>query len=368
MQFNSILIRSLAAGTLLFGLNSCSSSSDPEPSQPYDKGVFVINSGNFNDNNGSLTLINPTTKVTSFDIFQKENNRSLAGGVADYQEVDGKGLILVDNAAAGKDVVEIVNARTFKSIATISLTNLDNPRHVVKAGTNKAYVSCWGLLNSTRPYFNPSYIAVIDLTSNTITKKITVQRNAEHVIANGNDVIVGSGGSGEDSFINIINTQTDVATQVEVGANPQLIGIDANGKLWLYAGGELVKFNLTSKTAESRLKITTTGSAKSPGNFTLSKDKLSILFVYSFYDPADGYKQKGETYSFGVNATSVTVDKPLINKLFTGLGVDPTTGNIYAGFTPSYKQAGYVFRYQSNGALIDSIKAEIAPSGFFFKN
>ncbi|MFD1819839.1 hypothetical protein SAMN04515674_103348 [Pseudarcicella hirudinis] len=366
MQFNSILIRSLAAGILLFGLNSCSSSSDPEPSQPYDKGVFVINSGNFNDNNGSLTLINPTTKVTSFDIFQKENNRSLAGGVRDYQEVDGKGLILVDNAAAGKDVVEIVNARTFKSIATIPSTDIENPRYGVKAGTNKAYVSCWGLLNPDYSY-NPGYIAVIDLTTNKVTKKITVQRNVENVIANGNDVIVGSGGYGGDTFINIINTQTDVATQVEVGKNPGLIGIDANGKLWLYAGGELVKFNLTSKTVESRLKITTTGSAKSPGNFTLSKDKLSILFVYSFYDPADGYKQKGETYSFGVNATSVTADKPLINKLFTGLGVDPATGNIYAGFTPSYKQAGYVFRYQSNGALIDSIKAEIAPSGFFFK-
>ena len=91
------------------------------------------------------------------------------------------------------------------------------------------------------------------------------------------------------------------------------------------------------------------------------------MYVYSFYDAADGYKQKGETYSFSINDAVISTAKPLINKLFTGMSVDPASGNIYAGFTPSYKQAGYVFRYQSNGILIDSLKAEIAPEGFLFK-
>ena len=58
---------------------------------------------------------------------------------------------------------------------------------------------------------------------------------------------------------------------------------------------------------------------------------------------------------------------PFINKVFTGLSTDPSTGNIYAGFTPSLKQAGYVFRYQSNGTLIDSVKVGIGPEGFLFK-
>ena len=49
-------------------------------------------------------------------------------------------------------------------------------------------------------------------------------------------------------------------------------------------------------------------------------------------------------------------------------GIDPKDGTIYAGVTPSYKQAGYVLRYEpSNKRIIDSVKVEIAPSGFYFK-
>ena len=365
MQFNSIIVRSLAAGFLILGLNSCSKTSEPEPSQPYDAGVFVVNRGNFSDNNGSITLINPTTKMTSFDIFQKENNRAISGGISDYAEVDGKGVILVDNSTPGKDLIEIVNARTFKTVATIPSTDLENPRYVVKAGTNKAYATCWDSFNADYS-FKTGYIVVIDLTTNKVTKKIPVQRGAEKLVVIGNDVYVGS--VGDETSISIINTSTDVVSQtVEVGKNPKVIGLDANGKLWIYAGGEFVKFNVLTKAVESRTKITTANTSKSPGSFSFSKDKSSIMYIYSFYDAADGYKQKGETYSFGINDAVISTTKPLISKLFTGLSVDPSTGNIYAGFTPSYKQAGYVFRYQSNGTLIDSLKAEIAPEGFLFK-
>jgi hypothetical protein len=90
--------------------------------------------------------------------------------------------------------------------------------------------------------------------------------------------------------------------------------------------------------------------------------------VYSFYDPADGYKQKGETYSFSINDTSIPANTPYINRLFSGLGVDPRDGTIYAGVTPSYKQAGYVLRFNPTTVrLIDSVRVEIAPSGFYFR-
>ncbi len=365
MQINSTFVRSIFAVSLLLGLNSCSTTTEPEPSQPYDAGVFVLNRGNFSDNNGSITLINPTTKIISYDIFQKENNRAISGGISDYADVDGKGVILVDNATSGKDLIEIVNARTFKSIATIPSTELENPRYVVKAGTNKAYATCWDSFNADYSY-KTGYVVVIDLVTNKITKKIPVQKGAEKLIVVGTDVIVGSVGG--DNTISVINTSTDAVSQtIEIGKNPKLIGLDANGKLWFYAGSEFVKYNVTSKAVEARTKITTSNASKSPGNFTFSKDKLSIMYVYSFYDAADGYKQKGETYSFGINDATITTSKSFINKLFTGLATDPATGNIYAGFTPSYKQAGYVFRYQSNGTLIDSLKAEIAPEGFLFK-
>ena len=367
MQFNTIYVRSLAVVALFLGLNACKSTSEPEPSQPYDTGVLVVNRGNFFDNNGSLSLINATTKAVSFDIFQIENVNSLAGGVSDYAEVDGKGIILVDNATAGKDAIEIVNARTFKSVAKIPSTELENPRYVVKAGSNKAYVTCWDSFNADYSY-KPGYVLVIDLTTNKVTKKIVVQKGANKLVVVGNEAIVASTSYSNATTISIIDTQTDAIKQtVEIGYEPQLIGADANGKIWLYADGKFVKFNLSSKAVESRIAFASPSSTKSAGSFTFNKEKTAILFAYSYADVADNYKQKGETYSFGINESSVSTTKPIINRVFSGLSTDPNTGNIYAGLSPSLKQAGYVFRYQANGTLVDSLKAGIGPEGFLFK-
>lgn len=89
------------------------------------------------------------------DIFQKENLRALTGGISGYTEVNDKGIILVDNSTAGKDLLEIVNAHTLKSLATIPSTEIENPRNVLKVSETKAYISAW---DATGDYSNFSKI------------------------------------------------------------------------------------------------------------------------------------------------------------------------------------------------------------------
>ncbi len=366
MQFNWKCAQRLMMGSAVLFLISCTENNgDPDPVKPYDSGVFVINEGNFNENNGSISLIDRTSGNVTYDLFYEVNKRSLQGGVADYIEADGKGIVLVDNATPGKDVVELVEAGTFRSVGVIPSSEVENPRAAVRAAAGKVYVSCWDTFNEDYSY-KPGFVTVIDLVSGKAVKKITVEKGAEKLLLAGEEVVVGS--VGNSTTISFIDTRTDaVARTVEIGANPDPIGLDANGKLWIYAGNALIRFNVASKTVEARFSITSPVSGKTASNFSMSKDRQSVFYVYSFYDEADGYKQKGETYVFNVNSTTVSAEKPLINKLFTGLGADPVTGILYAGFTPSYKQAGYVFRYQPDGRLVDSLKAEIGPSGFFFK-
>jgi hypothetical protein len=361
--------KSLFTLAILTATFTACKTTDPEPDQPYDKGVLVLNAGNFSDNNGTISLLSRDSKTISLDVFMKENTRSLAGGVQGYAEVNEKGLILVDNATAGKDVVEIVNARTFKSIATILSSEIENPRTVVKVSDTKAYITCWDATGDFSNFYkNPGYVAVIDLLTNKLTKKIPVQNGAESIVVVGSEAFVGYTGSGKTT-LSVIDIATDAVKQsIEIGKNPSILDIDANGKLWIYVGGELVRFNTSTKAIETRLKVSATNASASPSSFTLSADKRTFYFTSSYYDANDGYKQKGQTYSFPIDATTITADKPFINRLFGGgLGVDAQTGTIYAGLVPSYKQAGYVFRYQTNGTLIDSVKAEIAPSKFFFK-
>ncbi len=363
-MFNQFLstrtLRNLSLISLTaIALSSCETT-ESTPAQPYDDGVFVINSGNFFDNNGTLSLMNRSSKTVSTDIFLKENNTSIAGGITDYSEIDEKGIILVDNSTDGKDAIEIVNARTFKSIASIK-GEIDNPRKVVKAGANKAYITCWDTFNPDYSY-KQGFVAVLDLSTNKITKKIPVDKGAESIVVIGATAYVGNVGS--QKTIKVIDTQKDeVTATIEVGANPSNFILDASNKIWMIAEKELKLFNPSTKTVETKLKAGT-NDKKSPSSLSISKDKKTLYCTYNFYDATDGYKLKGE-----VNAIDIATgtSKTFINRTFTAVGFDTESDIIYTSLIPSYKQAGYIFRYQTSGTLIDSVKAEIAPSGFYFK-
>lgn len=341
------LRNTVAIAYAAFALSSCDKTENT-PAQPYDDGVFVINEGNFSDNNGTLSLVLRDSKTVSYDIFQKENTRSLAGGVAGYAEVDEKGIILVDNTTAGKDALEIVNAHTFKTIATIK-DDIENPRDVAKVGTNKAYVTCWGT-NADYSY-KTAYVAVVDLTTNKVTKKIPLGIDCESIMVIGNNAFIGTIYNGQKN-LNIIDTQKDELTSpIEIGTNPGNFVLDASNKIWMIAGKEIVLFNPTTKLVESRLKAGAID--KTPNSLSISQDKKTLYYTYN-----------SEIYSLNIADGST---KTFIKRKFTSVGFDNESNQVYTTLIPSYKQAGYIFRYQSNGTLIDSVKTEIAPVGFFFK-
>lgn len=354
----------LLVGSIAVGSWACSVQ---EPAfSPYESGTLFLNAGNFTDNNGTISFLPRNAKTIDADIFSVANQRSITGSVQHYTEVDGKGIILVDNSTAGQDKAEIVEGNTFKSLATLKAPDIENPRYVIRVSPNKAYVSCWGTTGDFSNFYpNPGYIAVINLASNTITKTIPIAKGAEKMVLSGNEVFVGNVG-GDRSLVVIDVTKDEVKQRIDIGTNVSPVALDANNQLWVYTTKEMIRIDPSTKVIGTRLKVGTHPS-KEPNFITISSDKQSFYFVYSFYDPADGYKQKGETYKFSISDTSIPATKPFVSRLFTGLGVDPQTGNLYAGSTPSFKQAGYVIRYKPDGTVIDSVKAEIAPSGFFFK-
>jgi hypothetical protein len=361
------LIQGIALGLLSLSVWNCKTS-DPE-ALPYNSGVFIINSGNFFDNNGSISFLPHGANTTSTDIFNTVNARTLTGGVQDYTEIDGKGIILVDNSTAGQDKVEIVESGTFKSLATFKSPDVENPRYVAKAGLNKAYISCWDATGdpATNFYAKPGYILVVNTASRTVTKKIPVAKGAERIVVVGNEAFVGNVGG--DQNLMVINTETDEVKQpgIVVGASVNPVAQDANGKLWAYTSStvEMVRIDPTTKGIDVRYKVGSGG--KTPGSIIPSDDKQSFYFVNSFYDPADNYKQKGETYAFNIKDGTTQL---LVRRLFSGLGVDPQTKLLYAGVAPSLKQAGYALRYRisaNTATLVDSVKAEINPTAFYFR-
>lgn len=361
MQTTKLL---LVAG--MAGLLAACQISEPEPT-PYESGVLVLNEGNFSQNNGTISFVSRTSSTAQYDIFSRVNTRSLKGSITGYTEVDGKGLILVDNSTPGLDQVEIVDGSTFKSLATLKAPDIENPRQVIRVGGNKAYITCWdvsGDFNAGTFYKDPGYIAVVDLGANVVTKKIPGIRANEWIQVVGNEAFVGSRYNGDKLLAVIDLTKDEVTQRITLGPNPRPFAVDANGRLWIASGQEMIRMNPQTKAIEARITVGNSPT-KTPASVAISSDKRTIYFVRSYFDA--NFNEKGETYSFGIGDATIPATKPLINRFFPALSVDSQNGNLYATSVPSFGQAGYVLRYQPSGTLIDSLKAEIAPAGFFFK-
>jgi YVTN family beta-propeller protein len=351
----------LCAG-LLIGLEACQPSTENTP-QPYDSGVVVTNEGGFGKGNGSVSFLNRNTNIAALDIFKTENGVSLGDVVQSYTENGEKGFVVVNNS----NKVEVVNTRTFKRIATLT-NRLTLPRYAL-AQDNRLYVTCWDNFNPDFS-FKTGWLAVVDLTTGQTLKTIPLGKGPEKLLLLGNDLYVSNSG---DNSVSVISLATETLAQnIQVGNAPNDIFADANGKIWVLCRGkssdksEMIRLNPTTKSIENRLTVGTHPQKKA-ASVALSADRQTVYFTYNFYDAADGFKYKGEVYSFRISDSSIPASTPIAQKPFYGLGLDPKTGLLYGALVPSFTQSGYVFRYQPTGILQDSVKVEIAPNGFFFK-
>ncbi|MEZ0611484.1 DUF5074 domain-containing protein [Fibrella sp. WM1] len=372
MKLTSFSARLLSAATLTSLLLACNRNTDPQPATSlYTDGVFILNAGNFSDNNGTLSWLPRTGSTAQTNLFQVRNGRPLTGGVSGYVEAGNRGLILVDNMAAGLDKVEIVSADSLRSVKTLAAPDIENPRAAARVSDTKVYVTCWGTTGSSPFYVNPGYIAVVDLTTNTVTKRITLQKGAEGVTVVGNEAYVT--GQGGERIIQVIDTQTDaVKTSIAVTGSISPLVVDANGKLWGTQGKNVVRIDPATKAIEATIPVGVTNganaSASSPSGLVASADRRSMYYKYTSYDA--NFNPVGQVYRFSITDATITPTTPVVNRTFTGLtglGFDTKANVVYAGVTPSYKQAGYVYRYQATGQLIDSVRVEIAPTAFYVK-
>ncbi|MCE7042330.1 DUF5074 domain-containing protein [Dyadobacter sp. CY312] len=351
------LTQGILAASLSIIAWSCNQS-DPKPKGSYTDGVFVTTMGNWSDNNGSLSFFNREQREGDIDVYATVNGGSLKGGVQGYAVLNGTGAIAVDNNAAGQDKVEIVDANTLEKIATIGAPDIENPIRVAFASASKLYVSCWG---SDVSNYSTGYVAVIDLATNKVTKKINIAKGPENLLIDGGKLYIGTTSFTNGKNLTVIDITTDeIIRTVAFDAAPTPIGIDANGKLWVGSGIGISKVS-TDTYAKGTL-YAGADQAKLASNFTFSLDRRTIYFVLT-----SDFSQKGKTYKVGIDDSQINVTTPFIDRLFTGLAVDPKQGLIYAGVTPSFVQSGYAVRYRTDGSVIDSVKVGANPTGFVFR-
>ena len=307
---------------LLFGILSCSKAPirSVNPSTNIDtitshRGVYVVDEGNFNWGNASVTYIDLTDTSVSENVYYSANNSKPLGDVAEGMKIfNGLGFIVVNNS----NKIEVVHLPSFTSYKTI--TGFNSPRDIAFIDSSKAYVT--NLLGN---------ISVVDLNSFTITRSINIPNWTEGIVKYGNKVFVSCLGkytaptSERKAKVIVIDATLDkVVDSIASGKDPVGIVIDKREKIWVLCTGGVDNY-------------------EAPTLIRVNPDLLIAEKVFAFPDSKSSPSRlsintMGDTLYFlnnGVVQMPVTLPAipstpfiPANGRLLYGLGIDPVNGNI----------------------------------------
>ena len=323
--------------SLLFIISACNKNDNPTPTPPVvTTGLYVLDEGLFNGNNTMLTYYNFSNNTPSTDFFATVNGSGLGDTGNDVVIYGGK-LYIVMNVSS---YVEVADAFTAHEITKIDMKDGGTPRQPRYAVgyKNKLLVSSYD-----------GTVTVIDTTTLTIDKFITVGSNPEQlVVANDKLFVANSGGLNfpdYDSTVSVVDLSTFTERKkIVVGLNPNKMAADENGNVFVVSAGNYVdafpKIVQIDANAESVKK-----SVDSALNIIkVSGNKLYAISGF-------GVNQKVlvfNTADLTVSNNNFISDGTVVTSMY-GLNIDDETGDVYITDSKDYVSPGEVFCFDKNG-------------------
>ena len=336
-------------------LTSCMKWESPEiePSISVDgEGIYILNEGNFQYGNATLSYYNPVDKTVENEVFYRSNGMKL-GDVAQSMNIfDDKGWIVVNNS----HVIFAIDLKTFREKGRIE--GLTSPRYIHFVNENKAYVSqLWDnriTIVNPKKFTITGYIEVPEMKQSTASTEQMVQIG---------DYVYCVCWSHQRNIIKIDVNKDCVVAKLDVGAQPQSITLDAEGFLWVLTDGgykgspsgyeepHLIKINPVTFSIEKTFVFPITDS---PTELCVADNGNTLFWLNKDVWKMDIHSEVLPSKPFVYN----------IGTIFYGLSIDNKRNEIYVADAIDYQQQGMVYRYSSQGEILDSFYVGVIP-GFF---
>lgn len=319
------------------------------------EGLFVINEGNFNYGNATLSYYNPITKSVENEIFYRANAMKL-GDVAQSMTIhDGKGWVVVNNS----HVVFAIDLTTFREVGRI--TNLTSPRYIHFVSAEKAYVT--QLWDNRIFIVNPKDYSI---TGHIECPDMTIENGSTEQMVQWGDFVFVNCWSYQNRILKI-DTRTDkVVASLEVGIQPTSIVLDRYGKLWTITDGgyegspygyeapALYRIDAESFSIEKEFRFSR-GDAPSEVQINATGDSLYWINDDIWQMPTDADRLPVKPFL------------PYAGTLYYGLTICPITGDVYIADAIDYQQPGMIYRYSASGEKIDEFYVGVIPGAFCWK-
>lgn len=339
----------LAFSMFLLGAVSCREPDAPQAEPHTERGVFVVNQGNFTWGNASLSFYSTDSNRLSHKIFYATNQVPL-GDVAQSMTIVGDtGLIVVNNSGT----IYALDTHNFQYINQIA--GLLSPRYILPLAGKKAYISD----------LYAKKIQIADLQTFSLAGEIYTGHTTEQMLRIGNYVLTNCWNN--DSCILKINTTThSVEDSVFVAFQPNSMALDCHGKLWVLSDGGNPMVGLEKAPALTRIDPQSfrkeavwefDDTALSPTGLCANATADTLFFInhHIFRLPANAQKLPQTPF---IRANE---------KSFYALTVSPQNSEIFVSDPIDYTQRGTVYRFRASGEALDTFKAGIIPGYFAFK-
>lgn len=347
------IIATIALGVTMF---ACKTTTQ-EPVATSATDVIVINEGNFNSADGSLSTYRSGDAGVELGVFERINGFPIGATIQNvYAEPSQNRMYVITNSP---DKLEMINYNTFSSLATIrnsgTTINFTNPYAFAGIGLT-AYISNWGTYNSTTFAFENGYISKINLSNNSVTKIARTAQPQDLKVVNNNLYIANTSGTS----ISVLNTNNDASiAEITTPAGADKMVVDKNNKIWvLCTSGNLIRINPVSNTIEATFSSVPVSGYNEKMVLNAAKDKLYWLNA--------SFGQPSKIFTMDITATTIPTTAFITRNNIYGLGVHPN-GDVYVTDSNSFTGNGRVYVYSSTGTEKTNFGAGRGPNGFIFR-
>lgn len=318
-------------------------------------GLFILNEGNFQYGNATLSYYDPASGEVLNEVFLKANGMKLGDVAQSMTMYGGKGWIVVNNS----HVIFAIDPDTFREVGRID--NLTSPRHIFFVDEEKAYVSqIWDnriFIVNPKEYKVTGYIQVPGM-------EMESGSTEQMVMAGG--YVYCTCWSNQNRIIKIDTATDEVVGSLTLGVQPRSIAIDSDGILWTLTDGgyEGSPYGYEPPALYSIR----------PGDLTVERE-----FTFRLGDSprcletnggADTiYWINGGVWRMDTGAERLPVSPFLPDRdtKYYGLTVNPVSGDVYVADAIDYQQQGMVYRYSAQGVLEDEFYVGVTPGAFCWK-
>ena len=325
----------------------------PEPqTDAYAQGLFVLNEGLFQQNNSSLSYYDFTTGDFTEDIFLETNHRGLGDVGNDLRRYGNKLYIVVNNSS----IVEVVDARTVKSLKTISLSG-KQPRQVAFLD-GKAYVTC----------FNGEVVR-IDTAALEVEASVHTGANPDGICAcNGKLYVCNSGGLNWPAYGNTVSVvdpaSFSVVKDITVAVNPTRVKGYNDRFVYVVSNGNYGDVPYTFQRIDCQTDEMVKDYNLEVLNFDIYQN-LAYIYTYNFSSMNSAWIKVLDLETDEVVKEQFITDGTQLKTPY-GITVNPLNGDVYITDAGTFTTNGDVYCFDKNGKKKFSFEAGLNPSAMAF--